>query len=89
MHIHIHFVYINISGGTGLSMGWESLRSSKKGLESDFKFAGGRDPRELPDLDMTLCSLWKDPEGRSRSLLLQFLDWVGNPLCRYVWSREC
>ena len=52
--------------------------SLKKELKSGFKFAGGRDPSKLSDLDRTLRSLWNDPEGRSQSLLLQFLDWAGN-----------
>ena len=53
------------------------MESCRDELESRFKLADGKDPRELPKLASSVHALWKDPEGRSRTLLLQLIDQAG------------
>ena len=39
-------------------------------LESGFKIARSRNPREFSHMDRELYGMWKDPEGRSRAILM-------------------
>ena len=68
--IVLSFAYIESYTRPWIAHGWGESESLKKELESGFNLAGVRDPRELPNLDGTFCSLWKDPERRSQSCLL-------------------
>ena len=46
-------------------------------LENGFKWCKNHRHRGLHDMGGSLCEMWKDPEGRSRDLLQEFLRWAG------------
>lgn len=84
--IVLPLAYVENYRGPWTARGTPAMECCQHELESGFKLAAGRDPRELPKLASSVHALWKDPEGRSRSLLLQLLDQTGS-LFRPV--QEC
>ena len=68
--IVLPFAYVENYRGPWIARGLETPESLKKELEPGFKIACGQDPNRIPDMDRTLCYLWKDLGGRSRTLLL-------------------
>ena len=74
--IILPFAYVENYRGPWISRGLENPEALRAGLEAGFKIAAGRDPKQFLNMGGELCRMWKDPEGRSRTLLLQFLDWA-------------
>ena len=62
--------------GPWAALGLEKPESLWRELEAGFKIAGARNLTEFPHMDGKLCGIWKDPEGRSQTIMLQFLDSV-------------
>ena len=61
--------------GPWVLRGSETAVNLARDLERGFRLHSGRLSREqLSDMDPTVQEMWKDPERRSRALLLQFLS---------------
>ena len=88
--IVLPFAYVENYRVPWIARGLEKPEALRSDLEAGFKIVAGRDPAQFPNMDGELCGMWKDPERRSRTLLLQFLDWAGSfPPYGGVWCGEC
>ena len=74
--IILPFAHVENYRGRWIARGLEKTKSLWKELEAGFKITVGRNPKEFPRIDRKLCGMWKDPDVRSRAILLQCLDWA-------------
>ena len=73
--IVLPFAYVENYSRPWIARGLEKSETFWKEFKAGFKITGSRNPIQFPHMDGKLCIMWGDPEGRSRTMLLQFLDW--------------
>ena len=68
--------YVRDYRGPWLARGSDEAQSLSRELSAGFKYFRDRRRQGLFDVAGPLCSLWHDAEGRSRTLLREFLRWA-------------
>ena len=74
--IVLPFTCVKTYRGPWVARGLKKSETLLKDLKAGFKITGGRNPTEFPHMDRKLRGMWINPEGRSQTILLKFLDWT-------------